>query len=47
MNWLFEAYSNVYNTAMMQDVKPESHIATAKERANDKRPSFLGRFRRH
>lgn len=21
MNWLFETYSNVYSTAMMQDVK--------------------------
>jgi hypothetical protein len=21
MNWVFETYSNVYNTAMMQDVK--------------------------
>ena len=46
MNWLFEAYSNVYNTAMMQDVKSANDIATAKDRANDKRPSFLGRFRR-
>lgn len=21
MNWIFETYSNVYNTAMMQDVR--------------------------
>lgn len=46
MNWLFEAYSNVYTTAMMQDVKPESYVATAKDRSHDKRPSFLGRFSR-
>ncbi len=30
MNWVFETYSNVYNTAMMQDTKFERDIATAK-----------------
>jgi hypothetical protein len=29
MNWIFETYSNVYSTAMMQDVKPFRHIAAA------------------
>jgi hypothetical protein len=46
MNWLFEAYSNVYRTAMLQDVASANDIATAKDGANDKRSSFLGHFRR-
>jgi hypothetical protein len=29
MNWIFEAYSNVYNAAMMQDQSRPSHVATA------------------
>jgi hypothetical protein len=31
MNWIFEAYSNVYSTAMMQDAKHPSHAAAAKK----------------
>jgi hypothetical protein len=29
MNWVFETYSNVYSTAMMQDVKtaPKTNVA--------------------
>lgn len=35
MNWLFEAYSNVYNTAMMQDVNSRKHIAPAKDNESE------------
>jgi len=43
MNWLFDAYSNVYGTAMMQALSDRRHVADAKERPSDKRtPSFLG-----
>jgi hypothetical protein len=31
MNWIFEAYSNVYSAAMMQDGKHPSHVAGAKK----------------
>jgi hypothetical protein len=30
MNWIFETYSNVYSTAMMQDTKIVRNAATAK-----------------
>jgi hypothetical protein len=30
MNWVFETYSNVYTTAMMQNPKMERDIASAK-----------------
>ncbi len=30
MNWVFETYSNVYNTAMMQETKTSRHVAAAK-----------------
>jgi hypothetical protein len=30
MNWVFETYSNVYNTAMMQNPKLERDVAPAK-----------------
>ena len=30
MNWVFEAYSNVYNTAMMQDSAVPVRAAVAK-----------------
>ena len=30
MNWVFEAYSNVYNTAMMQDGARPARAAVAK-----------------
>ena len=36
MNWVFETYSNVYNTAMMQDVKVGSNVAAAKKSAKAK-----------
>ena len=31
MNWIFEAYTNVYSTAMMQGVNGPTHAAYAKE----------------
>jgi hypothetical protein len=31
MNWIFEAYSNVYNTAMMQDRVLPVNAAPAKD----------------
>ncbi len=31
MNWVFETYSNVYSTAMMQDTKTVRNAATAKQ----------------
>lgn len=37
MNWIFEAYSNVYNAAMMQDQSRPSHVAPAKDSAEPKR----------
>lgn len=45
MNWIFEAFTNVYSTAMMQDVNERNHAANAKDRAYGKRSSggFLGR----
>ena len=42
MNWLFEAFTNVYSTAMMQDVNRGEHAASAKDKANGKRSSGLG-----
>jgi hypothetical protein len=37
MNWVFETYSNVYSTAMMQDVKSVPKAAVV-------RKSILGRL---
>lgn len=42
MNWIFDTYSNVYTTAMMQDQKSAHHAALAKDRANAKRSPILG-----
>ena len=44
MNWLYDAYSNVYSTAMLQDVKSREHAATAKDSADVKRSSLFGRL---
>ncbi len=30
MNWIFEAYTNVYKAAMMQDQSRSNHAAPAK-----------------
>jgi hypothetical protein len=43
MNWIFEAYSNVYSTAMMQDRDSVVHAASAKA-ALTKRPSTFSRL---
>jgi len=44
MNWIVETYSNVYSTAMMQEVKHHEHAASAKSPAAAKRPSFFDRL---
>jgi hypothetical protein len=44
MNWIFEAYSNVYNAAMMQDQSRQSHVATAKSGAEPKSFSLFKPF---
>jgi hypothetical protein len=44
MNWVFEAYSNVYNAAMLQDRSQLNHAATAKNNAEPKRFSLFKRF---
>ena len=44
MNWIFEAYSNVYNAAMMQDQSRLNHAATAKNGAEPKSFSLLKPF---
>jgi hypothetical protein len=47
MNWIFEAFTNVYSTAMMQDMNRGSHAATAKDPAHGKRSSSAGFVGRH
>lgn len=42
MNWIFDTYSNVYSTAMMQTHDSKQNAATAKERVNVKRPALFG-----
>jgi len=44
MNWILNAYSDVYVTALMSDSKGDRHAATAKVRADDKRPVLSGLF---
>ena len=44
MNWIFEAYSNVYNAAMMQDQSRLNHAAPAKNTSETKRFSLFKRF---
>lgn len=46
MNWIFEAYSNVYNAAMMQDQSRLNHAATAKNGAEPKSFSLFKPFLR-
>ena len=46
MNWIFETYSNIYNTAMMQPSRHQVYAASAKNNSEPK-ASFLARlFRR-
>jgi len=44
MNWIFEAYSNVYNAAMMQDQSRLNHAASAKSNPEAKRFSLFKPF---
>ena len=46
MNWIFDTYSNVYTTAMMQPQSDGQIAATAKERPHAKLTSILGIFGR-
>jgi len=46
MNWIFEAYSNVYNAAMMQDQKYPAHVASAKNGAEPKSFALFKPFAR-
>ena len=34
MNWIFDTYSNVYSTAMMQNAKNSHHSAPVREAKN-------------
>lgn len=43
MNWIFEAYTNVYSTALMQGVDGPAHAAGAKE-AGSAKPGRLARL---
>lgn len=42
MNWVFDAYSNVYQTAMMQSHESKQIAAPAKERVHGKRTALFG-----
>lgn len=46
MNWIFDAYSNVYGAAMMQPQPALQDAAIAKDRSHAKRSTFRGLFGR-
>ncbi len=46
MNWVFNTYSSVYTTAMMQSQDGQHNAAPAKERVNAKRSAILNLFGR-
>jgi hypothetical protein len=46
MNWVFDTYSNVYTTAMMQTQDAPLNTAPAKERVHAKRTAILKFFGR-
>jgi hypothetical protein len=46
MNWVFDTYSNVYSTAMMQSHEAVQNAAPAKERVHVKRTAILKFFGR-
>jgi hypothetical protein len=46
MNWVFNTYSSVYSTAMMQSHDATHNAAPAKERVHAKRPAILKLFGR-
>ena len=43
MNWIFETYSNVYNTAMMVEQRPVQAESKAKKPAASKLARLFGR----
>ncbi len=43
MNWVFETYSNVYNTAMMQDAKTVRNVAAANGKSRGLIARLIGR----
>lgn len=47
MNWIFETYSNVYSSAMMQNSKHEAFAAPAKADAPKTVSTFARLFGRH
>jgi hypothetical protein len=44
MNWIFDTYSNVYKTAMMQSQNTGHHVASANTNGVTKRPGLFGLF---
>ncbi len=46
MNWIFDAYTNVYQTAMMQSPELKHDAAPAKDRIHAKRAPLFGLFGR-
>jgi len=46
MNWIFETYSNVYSTAMLQDSKHVEYLASAKTDATKRVSTFSRLFGR-
>lgn len=47
MNWIFDTYSNLYTTAMMQEQNHVHHAATAKERIRGRYLPMLKLFGRN
>lgn len=47
MNWIFDTYSNLYTTAMMQEQNHVYHAATAKEPTRGRYSSKLKLFGRN
>jgi hypothetical protein len=46
MNWIFDTYSTVYRTAMLQSQDSQQNAAPAKERVHAKSSPIFGIFRR-
>ena len=46
MNWILDAYSNIYQTAMMQSHDAEHHAAPAKGRTHARRTQLFGLLKR-
>jgi hypothetical protein len=44
MNWIFEAYSNVYTTATMQNRNGSNHLAIANAKPASRIAKFFGRM---